>query len=513
MVSQPVHLAPPTREERRRLRQVVRDDAARRNLCPPLSMEDLGALADGLLEREGLDGTYRGWLMVEYHNCAWRDEMAAIPPDRRILLLPQCLRRQAVCQAQIDALGLLCAGCGNCTIPTLQDKADEMGTLSLVAEGFTSVVSLIRQGAADAVIGVSCLASLEKAFPLLVGHAVPGLAVPLNYDGCKDTEVDADYVETLLDLRSERIYNPLDYNKIKTAVEALFAPQALRGRFTFPDDVTARAALDWISEGGKRWRPYLLLAVYSALTGKTDYAGDPERAAVAVECFHKASLVHDDIQDADRLRYGKPTVHAVHGVPMAINVGDLLLGEGYRLLAACDDRRLLVETAAAHVALCKGQGMELDWSRHPAAFTMAFVLEIFRNKTVPAFEAALQLGLLCAGREDLREPVHAYAEALGIAFQLLDDAGDFEEEGPLLPRPSSVLAAVFEEVSDPGCRAELLSSADLRSTLEGERLDAALNRVRSLAGQYRQAALRALSPLQHVGLKSLLFRLTEKILG
>ena len=65
------------------------------------------------------------------------------------------------------------------------------------------------------------------------------------------------------------------------------------------------------------------------------------RAAIAVECFHKASLVHDDIQDKDEERYGQPTVHARYGEAMAINIGDLLLGEGYRLLASLPNKELL----------------------------------------------------------------------------------------------------------------------------------------------------------------------------
>ena len=57
------------------------------------------------------------------------------------------------------------------------------------------------------------------------------------------------------------------------------------------------------------------------------------KVALAVECFHKASLIHDDIEDDDAERYGQQTVHAEYGVPVALNVGDLLVGEGYRLLA------------------------------------------------------------------------------------------------------------------------------------------------------------------------------------
>ena len=161
---------------------------------------------------------------------------------------------------------------------------------------------------------------------------------------------------------------------------------------------------------GKRWRPYLLAATYLALTGEAEVPDDVQRAAIAVECFHKASLVHDDIQDNDKERYGKPTINALYGVPIAINVGDILLGEGYRLLSQCDARALTAVAADAHIALCKGQGMELEWSVSPRPLTLDWVLEIFCNKTVPAFEVSLVLGLICAGDDEvLRRIFHQYS--------------------------------------------------------------------------------------------------------
>ena len=62
------------------------------------------------------------------------------------------------------------------------------------------------------------------------------------------------------------------------------------------------------------------------------------RAAISIESFHKASLVHDDIQDGDEFRYGQPTLHIAHGVPTAINVGDYLIGLGYRLVSRDTER-------------------------------------------------------------------------------------------------------------------------------------------------------------------------------
>ena len=80
---------------------------------------------------------------------------------------------------------------------------------------------------------------------------------------------------------------------------------------------------------GKRWRPFLTASVVQSLveTSQDGWSEDLKRICVAVECFHKASLIHDDIEDEDDQRYGEQTLHASHGVAVALNVGDLLVGE------------------------------------------------------------------------------------------------------------------------------------------------------------------------------------------
>src|SRR5207253_6669281 len=96
-------------------------------------------------------------------------------------------------------------------------------------------------------------------------------------------------------------------------------------------------AYDWLGQGGKRSRPFITLAVYDALKGgagtlSAEDCNPPDavrRTALPIEAFHKASLVHDDIEDDDTFRYGRETLHRVHGVAAAINVGDYLLGLGY----------------------------------------------------------------------------------------------------------------------------------------------------------------------------------------
>lgn len=511
-----IYDVPPTLVERMALRKVIAQRVGGLQVQPPLSMDDLALIAKQVMEERSLPPSFKGWLMVEIHNQAWKHFVATIPYERRLLLLPKCLSHSAKCEAEMDEFGLLCHRCGRCVIPNLEQKAEELGMMSMVAEGFTSVVELIKNRVVDCVIGVSCLNSLEKAFPLLISHAVPGMAIPLNYDGCKDTEVDTGYVLELMSMRAGEEAYLLDYEQLRRDVQQWFAPANLRRYLLSDEQLTMEAALQWMGSDGKRWRPYLLAATYKALSGKDEVSEDVKRAAIGVECFHKASLVHDDIQDNDEWRYGKPTVHVTHGIPMAINIGDALLGEGYRLLSQCTHASLLAEVAQAHVKLCQGQGLELEWSNRPHGVTLEEVLDIFRKKTVPAFEVSLQLGLICAGEDvQLRQIFHEFSSALGVAYQLQDDVEDFEGNDKLELRPSSVLAVLCED--NPAVFIEaLLHSADIKAFLNTvehrPRLERALERVRALVEVYHQEAIGALYPLKNVELKRLLFRITERIL-
>ena len=497
------NIIPSTLEQRMHLRRALKAFVQTQRLCPPVSLKQLEQLADAFLQQTDqlptlnshlstLD-SLRPWLMVEIHNQLWLPIVAGIPHERRLLMLPKCLSRYGECQAEYDEYGLLCHRCGRCHIPHLQDKVEQLGGLSIVAEGFTQVIELIENRVVDAVIGVSCLDSLEKAFPLLVRHAVPGLAIALNDSGCRNTHVDVDYVEELLSLLSDEVTPKLlDHEAIHEQVSRWFTRPELEQLMQPATDLTERICLDWMSGEGKRWRPFLLSAVWQALTGKTEMSTDVHRAAVAVECFHKASLIHDDVEDRDDTRYGQPTINALYGDAFAINVGDALLGQGYRILAQSNNAELLRLIADAHVKLCRGQGEELMWDKSPV--TMDFVMNIFRYKTVPAFEVSLMLGLSCTGNfAHLRPMLKTYSEALGIAYQLKDDLEDFAQDNSLSStRPTAALALQTEH-----------------PTWSQEEVKDELQRLTDL---YHQQALDALTDLDELELKRLLYQVTERIL-
>ncbi len=201
-----------------------------------------------------------------------------------------------------------------------------------------------------------------------------------------------------------------------------------------PIAATEAIAYDFLAKGGKHSRPFITLAVYEALTPAAVWSDAVKRCALSIETFHKASLVHDDIEDDDEFRYGAETLHRKYGTPTAINVGDYLIGLGYRLVSR-ESRVLGAEVVAdildrladAHMKLSEGQGAELIWRDSPGKqLTPRDAIKIYSLKTAPAFEAALHTGLRLAGpAERYSEAVSQFARHLGVAFQIINDLNDW----------------------------------------------------------------------------------------
>ncbi|MDP6044633.1 MAG: polyprenyl synthetase family protein [Phycisphaerae bacterium] len=490
---------PARRALRNVLRQAADDFADERGLTAPLSLCQLRRYADELIAQTQQDPEHRDFLAILIHNATWRATVAAIPYDKRLLLLPQCLKHSTDCEGHLDDIGLVCSRCGRCDIAELQNEAEQLGYAMLVAEGSPVVMSLIESGQVQAVIGVSCLSMLEKVFPYMEAGAVPGLAIPLLGEGCCDTKVDAAWTHEAILCSSRSESARQDLQSLRDTVDFWFSAEALADRIGTPTDQTEQIALDWLAGSGKRWRPFLAAGVYQAISGQsTDQLPEGlKHSAVAIECFHKASLIHDDIEDHDSTRYGQPTMHETHGVEIAINAGDLLIGEGYRLLAEADASdlqrvRMMQVASTGHRTLCLGQGAELIWARRPGALSPEQVIEIFAQKTAPAFDVALQIGAIAAGGDDaLSRVLHDFSRALGIAYQIHDDiddhltASDSPGDGHMCP---NILDA--------------LSNADDTPPLQA---------ATKLLEQYKTAAIEHLDSLTSSDLKSLLRRMVGKI--
>ena len=524
---------PQTAVHRNHILHSVRSYVAEFNPVPPMPTEELKVHADRLVAQLKLDSIYRDYVGVLINNEMWREQLAAVPYERRLLLLPKCLRIESKCPAPFDEFGLLCKQCGLCTIQDLQGEAERLGYAVLVAEGSAIVMSLIQTGKIEAIVGVSCLSVLERAFPYMEAAAVPGVAIPLLQDDCMDTNVDIDWVWDYIHLTSDDRTRRLDLGTLRDDVDFWFTTASLDLIMGPADGETEKIGRDWLGRAGKRWRPFLAVSAFQALRDDTGTVlpEDLKKVAVAVECFHKASLIHDDIEDNDAQRYGEKTLHEEHGVAVALNVGDLLIGEGYRLIAAT---KLSAEQKAAMVLvasegqrqLCRGQGAELVWARKPAPLTSLQVLDIFRKKTAPAFEVALQLGALYAGtekHEEVSDVLAGYSEALGIAYQIRDDLSDLGDKGDTNDiaglRPSLLLAVAYERANDPAKRAtlEALWRRTPQAGVNAEQIEAlyvelkADDRARLLLETYKEEAIRALRDLENPNLKGLLRRVLGKI--
>ena len=223
---------------------------------------------------------------------------------------------------------------------------------------------------------------------------------------------------------------------------------ALAAALPDPDLPPARlhAAMRYaVLGGGKRVRPLLVFASGEAFDGETAAL---ERAAVAVELIHAYSLVHDDMpeMDNDALRRGRPTVHVAYDQATALLVGDALQTLAFDVLTApCT---ALACAMASELALASGaQGMAggqaIDLDAVGRHLDRAALEHMHRLKTGALLRCALRLGAL-AGRpasDSERAALDAYAAAIGLAFQVVDDILDAESDTATLGKTAGKDAA------------------------------------------------------------------------
>ena len=504
-VPQPVEL-------REQIRAAVDKKVAGLDRTEPLARHRIDTFARDVLADLDLPESYLGWTMVILSSAYWRDRIEATPYRRRLLLLPHCMRNEEVCPADYNEFGLLCEDCGACALSQWRALARDKGYQVLIAEGSPIVLQLILQGKADAVLGIGCLNSLEKAFDKILMTGLPAMAVPLHSSACHNTSTDQAWALEMIDTP----YRPSD-RPAKTqfhllrAAAGMFESEELsrllpseRGNGQANHDVapssldmlppiasTEILAREFLTRGGKYFRPFITLAAYDALTGGHGWGPNGsqyvaglsdsiKRVALAIELFHKASLVHDDIEDDDPFRYGKETIHRQHGTATAINVGDYLIGLGYRLVASERDQLgaeavadILAALGLAHTRLCEGQGAELAWrAGRDKALGPLDALKIYALKTAPAFEAALFSGVRLAGPADAyREMVSRFSRHLGVAFQIRNDLDDWTADPAnkhhhgtdVIGGRPTVLWALALGAADEAERPILVSTADRNS--------------------------------------------------
>ncbi|GBC74589.1 MULTISPECIES: polyprenyl synthetase family protein [Candidatus Nitrosocaldus] len=273
------------------------------------------------------------------------------------------------------------------------------------------------------------------------------------------------------------------------------------------------AALHYITSGGKRLRPYMLVKCSELCNGSADKA---LYIASAMEMVHNFTLVHDDIMDGDEVRHGVPTVHRAYGLPYGILAGDLLLIYAFKTvayygrMAGLDDSTIvrLVDVLAKYcIVLSEGQAMDMEIASSTTIPDEEQYIAMVTKKTASLFEASCMMGAITAGAdEDAVEKVAGYGRSIGIAFQLVDDligvvgdpkvtkkpvGNDIREGKKTLP----ILLALNK--CDEDSRRRILSLLGSKQNIDENELLYAINlmkgmgidrEVREMAGKYADDA-------------------------
>ena len=177
-----------------------------------------------------------------------------------------------------------------------------------------------------------------------------------------------------------------------------------------------------VMSGGKRLRPLLVLLASRAL----GYSGEQHvRAAAIVEFIHTATLLHDDVVDSSARRRGKDTANTVFGNQASVLVGDFLYSRAFQMMVDIDDMRVMRIMADATNTIAAGEVMQLMNVHDPDTTEDAYRQVIYR-KTARLFEAGAQIAAVLSDRDPGDEAAMiSYGQNLGTAFQLIDDALDF----------------------------------------------------------------------------------------
>jgi octaprenyl-diphosphate synthase len=177
-----------------------------------------------------------------------------------------------------------------------------------------------------------------------------------------------------------------------------------------------------VMSGGKRLRPLLVLLAARAL----GYEGEQHvRSAAIIEFIHTATLLHDDVVDGSDRRRGRDTANTVFGNQASVLVGDFLYSRAFQMMVDLDSMRVMQILADATNTIAAGEVMQLMNVHDPDTTEEAYRQVIYR-KTARLFEAGAQIAAVLADRDPAdEEAMITYGKSLGTAFQLVDDALDY----------------------------------------------------------------------------------------
>jgi octaprenyl-diphosphate synthase len=178
-----------------------------------------------------------------------------------------------------------------------------------------------------------------------------------------------------------------------------------------------------ISAGGKRLRP----AIHLLMCGALGY-GSAQRfnMAAVLEFIHTSTLLHDDVVDESSLRRGRATANQVFGNPASVLVGDFLYSRAFQMMVEIQDMRVMQILADAVNVIAEGEVLQLV-NMHDASLSEAAYLRVIRSKTAKLFEASTRLAaVLSQSTTEMEQACADYGQALGTAFQVIDDVLDYD---------------------------------------------------------------------------------------
>lgn len=182
-----------------------------------------------------------------------------------------------------------------------------------------------------------------------------------------------------------------------------------------------------IGSGGKRLRPQLVLLSAGACGYELSNAEEDDKVAILaaiVEFIHTATLLHDDVVDASDLRRGNDTANAVWGNEAAVLVGDFLYSRAFEMMVDVDNMAIMAILAGTTNRIAEGEVMQLLHVREPD-ITEEQYIHVIEAKTARLFQAAGELGAICAQQSQYQQSLANYGMHLGTAFQITDDVLDY----------------------------------------------------------------------------------------
>lgn len=184
-----------------------------------------------------------------------------------------------------------------------------------------------------------------------------------------------------------------------------------------------------ISAGGKRLRPALTLLMSGAVGYQQPHL---HTLAAIVEFIHTATLLHDDVVDESTLRRGRDTANELFGNAASVLVGDFLYSRAFQMMVEVGEMRVMEVLAEATNIIAEGEVLQL-MNMRDASLTKEGYLKVIRSKTAKLFEASARLAPIMAGSgPEMESACAAYGQALGTAFQIIDDVLDYEGDSTVM---------------------------------------------------------------------------------